>query len=231
MTMQQLTNATAAMTALTEAFNTKMISINVALNTATQNAGNTMREFWVDEINGNDTASGTQSAPLKSLREVSLRTVRGGLTLVNLIGDYEMHDRVNLRGAQWTIIGSGANFTTKPGQASNSSSWPPQFLNDRNNAGIAALTFVGLNIHLNDAGAEAPLILNNAFLALNMNNVNFTVAENTPRRLTSGTGVIGLVTVNLSFPPEMAGLWNNHAAAGSDPAENRRIAYSSLATL
>lgn len=231
MTMQQLTNATAAMTALTEAFNTKMNSINVALNTATQNAGNTMREFWVDEINGSDTASGTQAAPLKSLHEVSMRTVRGGVTLVNLIGNYQLHERVNLRGAQWIIVGNGASFTTKPGQASNASSWPPQFLNDRNSAGIAALTFVGVNIHLNDAGPDAPLILNNAFLALNLNNVDFTVAENTPRVLTSGTGVIGLVTGNVSFPPEMAGLWNNHAAAGSNPAENRRIAYSSLATL
>ncbi|MCO7538339.1 DUF1565 domain-containing protein, partial [Pseudomonas asiatica] len=79
---------TATGKALIDTFNGKAAGINAALAAAVAAAPAISRTFYIDQVAGDDTAAGTQTAPLKTLAQAIANTPSGGTLDAVLLSDY-----------------------------------------------------------------------------------------------------------------------------------------------
>lgn len=74
--------------ALIDTFNGKKAGIDAALAAAVAAAPAISRTFYIDQVAGDDTAAGTQAAPLKTLGQAIANTPSGGSLDAVLLSDY-----------------------------------------------------------------------------------------------------------------------------------------------
>lgn len=81
-------NLVASSQALVDTFEKKAQSIESAVQAALSAIPESTRTYFVDQVTGDDSASGTQAAPLQSIQEASSRVPHGGTVQVNLLSNY-----------------------------------------------------------------------------------------------------------------------------------------------
>lgn len=74
---------------------------------------NSERSYSVDQINGDDTATGGTADPLQSIDEALRRTPRGGYCQLSLVGDYSLTKRLDFDGINLRLRGE-LNAQQKP---------------------------------------------------------------------------------------------------------------------
>lgn len=226
---EQLDTLTLEVTTLTSIVTGELDRIDAALDLATTRVGDTRREFWVDQISGDDDAAGTAAAPLASLLEVRARSVPGGITLVNIVGDYEMRERMTIVPSTLHILGDGGEFSFAA-DSTNTPGQPAGFVIDRARNAMVAVLLVDLTVALPETASEG-VFVNSALLYVGLRNVTITRPVASVRTLVTGTGAVGFTGSNLTYPAEMAGNWMQGVAAGEAPSPANRVFASFAATL
>lgn len=110
---------TARVDALINTFETKKAGIDAAVQSALRAAVSNYVRYYLDQVNGDDKAEGTISAPIKSIREAIRRISSGWILEIGFLGDYHMEaERYNMpRGSFITLFGQGGNGL-------NPATWP-----------------------------------------------------------------------------------------------------------
>lgn len=228
---EQLTALIAANTEMSTAYANEYDRIEAALNLAVERVGDTLREFYVDQVNGNDANDGTEENPLQSLLEANTRSVWNGITHINVVGDYEMRERFTVRPGTFYVLGDGGALTFAD-ESDNSFGNMPAFICNR--AGNAAISIVieGMTLTLPDAPVEEGIIISTGLSRIALRGVAMTLESlGTTRIISSGTGALGISLSETTYPAEMAGRWVEGVVAGTSAQNAIRVAYSSLATL
>ncbi|EAZ2875444.1 hypothetical protein B5W74_21995 [Salmonella enterica] len=82
---EQLSNAVQACNNLTAAINGKVAQIDQKVDAAVKAIPELHKSFFVDAVNGNDTALGTQASPIKTIFEAAARTPVNGSVAIYLM--------------------------------------------------------------------------------------------------------------------------------------------------
>lgn len=93
-------------------FNAKKAGIESALAAAIAAAPETSRSWFVDQVAGSDTNSGSRELPFKSFEKAIASTPASGLCTINLLGDYTMTALVRATCAYVYI--SGVEVAVRP---------------------------------------------------------------------------------------------------------------------
>lgn len=111
MTMQALTDATAALTAAAEAYNGKAAEIDDAVQAALAAAPTMSRDFHVDQAAGDDSNDGSSGSPLASIDEAIARTPLGGSLRVRLSSSYTVASRITFDSKDVWITAGSSNLS------------------------------------------------------------------------------------------------------------------------
>lgn len=228
---EQLTSLISSTTALSIAYSEEFDRIDAALSLALERVGDTLREFHVDQVNGNDANDGTAANPLQSLLEANLRSVWNGITRITLVGDYEMRERFTVRSANFFLLGDGGVFDFAADSTNNPGELPGFVCNRAFNAAIS-ITMDTLTLNLPADPTEEGIIINTGLSRVAFKSVDITLGTlGATRIISSGTGALGIALSSSTYPAEMPGRWVEAVVAGTSAQDAIRVAYSSLATL
>lgn len=227
---EQINNLIASQTQLADAYDGAYDLVTASLDTAEQRVGETRREFWVNQVSGDDANDGSAAHPLASLLEVNERSVWAGVTRAHIVGDYEMRERFTMRFHALILSGDNGTFDFAA-DSTNSPGTQPGFICYRTGMPDCSVVFDDFTINLPSDAGEEGVFINTGFIRLALRDVIITLGAGATRVFSSGTGAIGITTSSVSFPAEMAGRWVDTVAAGETPSTAKRVAYSSMSTL
>lgn len=191
-------------------------------------------DLWLDQVNGDDNADGTEAAPLRSIGECINRMAVGGLVVINLLGAYEVRENNTLRQGHVLVqTPSGSprvDFSFAPEIASDNL-FTPRFVSPQ---GMNAFTFSNVRLRMTARSPHVTaraLFNNSGFLVLSTSSSIIDVDQDCDRFLTVGNGGIGISAIGTSIADGMAGKWIQGVSAGTAPDAVRTLAYTNLASL
>lgn len=109
---QQIAELVSATNSLLTTYNNKINGINSALAAAVAAAPETTRTWWVDQITGADTNTGSKDSPFKSFEKAVSSTPASGVCNINLMSDYTFSTL--LRSTCAYIYITGVSAATRP---------------------------------------------------------------------------------------------------------------------
>ena len=89
-------------------FTGKKAAIDSAVAAAIAAAPETLRTWYVDQVNGLDTNNGTAAAPFKTINKALASTPAFGVATVQLLSDYTFNDVVTQVPVNVILVGNGA---------------------------------------------------------------------------------------------------------------------------
>lgn len=105
---EDLVAVVASANSLLNEFNDFKDGADDALEEARSSVVDMEQTFYVDQVNGDDSAAGASDTPLKSINEAVSRTSVSGICNVFLLSDYLVNENISLRAKSLSIAGSGA---------------------------------------------------------------------------------------------------------------------------
>jgi len=157
----------------------------------------------------------------------------GGSITIRLIGDYHLETQVYVRSGFMRIESADTNSLSKLSFAEIDAGGSARSAN-LYCIGNSYLYFVLLEIELGLADAslsEKGVIFTNAGSVISLVSCEFTVVAGADQALAHHGGGKSLHVYSSTYPAEMAGLWIDGVAAGTDPLTRRDIATCNLLTL
>lgn len=125
---QTLAQANTSMAAATEALNDvngRIASVQAAgVAAVTDLASSMVHSLWLDPVGGDDTGTGLEASPLKTLKEVQTRTPGGARVFVFLLGDLVFPENVPIyshvmivpaAGVTRPLVAPGGTYVASPG--------------------------------------------------------------------------------------------------------------------
>jgi len=208
--------------------------INGDLNAAAARVGDTFRQFYVDAENGSDDNAGTSDAPFKTMQKAVNSSVWGGYLLVCLMSDYHMDTQVTFRTGDVCIRSDNASIKrriTFANQISDESTTAPRFAKQVAAGSILlnGITFVSQEMAKHVEGRH--MFAAHGLTCATFVNCEFEVPENANLAVFQWAHGVGFIVQASIYPAEMAGMWVQGIAAGTDPSTVRRIAYTNLSSL
>lgn len=246
----QVAELTATNNKLVEYFNTKKASIDAAVAAAIAAAPETIRNWYVDQVNGSDANPGTLAAPFRSIGKAIASTPNFGLCNVRLLSDYVINESISVTCANVFVVGEGAIRTISPKyfQTLNADGVtystalgsflltnPATNIELRNvtlalpsSSGVnpvPALTRLNGFIRTNSTGNVPP------FLGVALATVQITMAADFIGALIGQTvSAISLTAISTTFPSGFAGKYVMGVAAGTAPKDTPNV-LSNISTL
>ncbi len=228
---EQLATFNAQAAAMLTAFSNEYDRWESGTNLSLERLGDTRREFYLDQVNGNDANDGTQANPIQSLSRINELSVYGGIAHVRVVGNYQVRERISMRPGTMVLRGNGGTLSFAD-DSSNSSGDHPGFVVNRGVVPGFNLVVDDFTLSLPADPGEEGIIINTGFAVIILKDVTISLETTDPTRIiSSGSGALGIVTSSVVLPSEMPGRWVESVAAGEAPGTAKRVAFSSLETL
>ncbi len=225
-----------ANTALKQYYEGARVNIDQRINTAAENVGNTRRDFFVDQQNGNDGHEGDRSRPLKSLDQVFARAVWGGFTTITLLSDYLLDRIVFFPASNILIKSDDANFKKRLKFASMATNGAIDM------GHLACASFLSCHLVFDNLVIDLPevtdanitqrfAIAGYGFTSLLLFRSEIVLQPNCNSTLFQNLHAISLIVQGSTFPANMGGHWVRGVPAGTDPKTITRLAATNLTSL
>jgi hypothetical protein len=209
-------------------------NINADLNAAELRVGDTAREFWVDQVNGDNTNDGSVDAPLQTINNAVNKSVQNGLLMIRLKADY--HHTTNLYFRNGGIVirsdmdGVQRTVTFAP-EASPGAVITARFANANTSA---FFNFRDLKLVACTGGAnvvDGHMISGHGFTGVLLENCEIELPVGSDQSLINPIHACGLTVKSTIYPAEMAGRWMVGIPASSNPRTYTTVAYTNLGIL
>jgi len=246
----QLAELVAVNSKLVDYFNNKKAGIDTAVAAAIAAVPETIRNWYVDQVNGSDANAGTLIAPFRTIGKAIASTPNFGLCNVRLLSDYVINESISVTCSNVFVVGEGAIRTLSPKyfQTPNADGVTystalgsflltnPATNIEFRNVNVALPSSSGVNpapvfnrltgfIRTNSTGNVPP------FLGVALAAVQITMAVDFVGALIGSTvSAISLSAISTTFPSGFAGKYVMGVAAGAAPKDTPNV-LSNLSTL
>ncbi|BFT61827.1 hypothetical protein [Pseudomonas moorei] len=225
-------------------FNAKKASIDAAVAAAIAAAPETLRTWYVDQVNGLDTNSGTSmAAPFKTIGKALASTPAFGVATVQLLSDYTFNEVITQNTANLVVVGNGVvrNLYPKYYQVLGSDGVTQSTV-----MGGFQLVTQGSNIEFRNCNLVLPTIVGVApvptvnrstgfvrtngtgnvppFLGVALSSIAVTMAPDFIGSLIGATvASISLTAINSTFPSGFGGKFIGGIASGTLPKDTSNV--------
>lgn len=246
----QIADLVTATNSLIATFNTKKSGIDSAVAAAIAASPATVRDWWIDQVNGLDTNPGTQAAPFRTLGKAINSTPSSGVCNVALLSDYVLDIQIGINCAMLILKGEGGPRWLRPkyystldanGQVSDNRLggfvfWRLGANIEIREMNIAFPTAVGVipapaNGRLNSLLRTYGTFSVPPMMGVQMNTVTVTKEAGYLGALIGASGsCVALGCGSVSFPSDFGGFYIDGIAAGTDSKSVPRL-VTNLVTL
>ncbi|MDJ0827756.1 MAG: hypothetical protein QNJ16_19895 [Rhodobacter sp.] len=230
-----LSNAVSALNDTAEAYNGKIGDINARVDAAVASVPGVMgRNIYINAVTGDDANPGTMASPVQSISGAAGLMASGGFYEINLQTDVVLDERVAFRASGVAIVSDVFGETRNlyfANQVDGVSTKSPALALLTHGG---ALYFEYIALHSNVmAGHVTERIMINAtgITDIRMWHCDFVLPAGADLAFLRKNHGFTLTVVSTTYPAEMAGLWMQNVAAGTDPASVPEIHHTTLGSL
>ncbi|WP_028694334.1 hypothetical protein [Pseudomonas cremoricolorata] len=237
-------------TKLIDFFGSKKAGIEAAVAAAIAAIPETVRTWYVDQVNGLDTNPGTKEAPFKTVNKAINATPNYGMCTIELLSDYVMTDRVSMKCSTLVLSGGTSGFKVIPkyypimsGDVATSTAMGGFNLVTYSNSVELRNTTLELPSSAGVSPTPPSMSLNTGFLRTNstggvppviglaLSAAKVTAPSDFIGALIGNTvASVSLITISTSFPSGFGGKYIMGIASGTAPKDTNNV-LSNLASL
>lgn len=216
---------------LIQTFNNKKTEIDSALQNALATLPETMKTFFIDQVNGDDTNSGTENSPLLSIGEALKRTAWNHSCDIKLMSDYHI-SRLYSNTPGGVLISShdeSQKVITFASSISPENPHGPGFYTSFlgynfirvSNIKLVAAT---LDPHINYQG----MFYTHGHTFIELDNGEIDLPVNSNQFIAHSNRSFSLIVSGVITPANMAGRWIQGVAAGTSSSTLSEVASTNL---
>lgn len=239
----EIAQLTGSANALIDTFNNKKAEIDTALSDALKAFPNLEREFFIDQVNGDDSNAGDEQNPLKSVQAAAERCGRGTFLRAILLSDYRFKTKEEITSIH-LFLGSKSSADKKTVSFDLWTDNGKLFCGGLATRAFSQVELYALRIEMPDiSGYTEPLDIgfdylfgstyssDTSLMTYKMTYMEFVPPTETIPLIETTAALLGMVLFSCSYTASMNGKWVRGISAGTSVSSVEYIIANGITSL